>query len=181
MIWLLDIQLYLFRIKTGTIGGSYIQKNGDKVSSGSNLGSPNDIGYGGEDGTGYTSVQDFFNKYKNDPRNPGGQGNDYYTEAYVMPTSSSQDQKIISGMKQKLYEQYHFTQNNCGHAVSFALHNAGIKSKPSMTLRIISIGASVLFRNPSYIMADIKANTTIPKRIYGNIVRANPEGKIIKP
>ncbi len=106
-------------------------KNGDddgnyKRVSGEERGTKDDMGYGGPDNVGFESVQDFLNNTTENTEKHDGEGGIYYTQAYVLPTTSEQDNKIRDGMVTKLNEDYNFFFNNCSQAVTYALRNADV-------------------------------------------------------
>ena len=156
-------------------------KNGDDKSPSAYKGSSDDIGYGGKDGQGFNSVDEFINSTQENTVKHDGIGGQYYTEAFVLPTNSSQDAKIVSGMEQKLGEKYNLSTNNCIQAVVFALNNADVKT-PS---RITGSGIALSFINPTTLFAtlfiDYKCNTAVPNVIYPRIKSVNPQGQTLKP
>ena len=156
-------------------------KNGDDKSPSAYKGSIDDIGYGGKDGQGFNSVDEFINSTQENTVKHDGIGGQYYTEAFVLPTNSSQDAKIVSGMEQKLGEKYNLSTNNCIQAVVFALNNAGVKT-PSW---ITGSGIALSLINPTTLFAtlliDYKCNTAVPNVIYPRIKSVNPQGQTLKP
>ena len=158
-------------------------KNGDdKTMSGKELGSDDDLGYGGKDGKGFDSVEDFLNNRDENTEKHNGKGETYYTEAFVLPTSSSQDQKIIKGMTKKLGDSYGFLNDNCIQAVVFALNRAGVPTgQKGLFSKFTKFGQYLLQSNPSFSFANYMSQYTIPKTIFNDIKQANPKGRTVKP
>ncbi len=55
-------------------------------------------------------------------------GDKYYTDYFVLPTTEQQDIDIIDNMDKKLNQKYNFFFNNCSEAVVYALNKAGVKT-----------------------------------------------------
>ena len=55
-------------------------------------------------------------------------GDKYYTDYFVLPTTEQQDIDIIDNMNKKLDQKYNFFFNNCSEAVVYALNKAGVKT-----------------------------------------------------
>lgn len=134
-------------------------KNGDddgtyKTSSGETRGSADD--QPGKDLTTgkiktFENVQEFLNSSYN-TENHDGVGDFYYTEAYILPTTSRQDRIIEKGMQKKMEEKYNLFSNNCSQAVVFSLRNAGVKLsttnmgnyKPPLFQKTLSVGKGTI-------------------------------------
>ena len=75
----------------------------------------------------FESIEKFmessFNTLKHD-----GEGDKYYTDYFVLPTTERQDIDIIDNMNKKLDQKYNFFFNNCSEAVVYALNKAGVKT-----------------------------------------------------
>ena len=86
-----------------------LSKNGDKGNSSSN--EPND------DGSVYfDSPEAFLESEKN--KGKDGKDGDYYSKAYIIPTSSDQDEKIKGTVSKSVnIIPYHFWNANCVQAV----------------------------------------------------------------
>ena len=150
-------------------------KNGDDGGEGEDIlkrgpsgvkGMSDDEGFGGKDGLGFNSVQDFLTNYR-----PDDSDEPYYTEAYVLPTTPEQDIKIRETMINELYKKYNLLWSNCAEAVNNSLKAAGINTNDNECI--------IPFRNSNpynYI-----ADNIIPRTMYRNIKRVNPNGKIEKP
>jgi hypothetical protein len=150
-------------------------KNGDDGAEGEDIlkrgpsgvkGTSDYKGYGGKDNLGFNSVQDFLTDYRPDDSNEP-----YYTEAYILPTTPEQDIKIRETMANELDKKYNLLWSNCAESVNNSLRAAGIKTNDNeciIPLKNI---------NPSNYIAD----NIIPRTMYSNIKRVNPNGKIEKP
>ena len=152
-------------------------KNGDddgtyKTSSGETRGTADD--QPGKDLTTgeiktFKTVQEFLSSSYNTEKHDGV-GDSYYTEAYILPTTSKQDRKIEKGMQKKLGEKYNLISNNCSQAVVFSLRYAGVKLsttnmgnyKPPLFQREISVGKG-----------------TIPIYTFKRICLTNPGSEIL--
>ena len=75
----------------------------------------------------FESIEKFmessFNTLKHD-----GEGDKYYTDYFVLPTTERQDIDIIDNMNKKLDQKYNLFFNNCSEAVVYALNKAGVKT-----------------------------------------------------
>ena len=150
-----DEKWYLYS-KDGDDDGSL------KTVLGFELGAPDQVG-----NVPYSSVQDFLDNY----RLKEGDEEPYYTEAYVLPTTPEQDIKIRETMVNELDKKYNLLWSNCAEAVNNSLRAAGIKTNDNeciIPLKNI---------NPSNYIAD----NIIPRTMYSNIKRVNPNGRIEKP
>ena len=152
-------------------------KNGDddgslKQVSGEVYGTKDDMGYGGNDNVGFESVQDFLNNKKENTVNHDGEGDTYYTEAYVLPTTSKQDNIIREGMVKKLNEKYNFIFNNCSQAVTYALRKASV----NLFCPPVGDPMSVFYQPPIWV-----GKGTVPILTFERIRLINPCQKTLFP
>ena len=150
-----DEKWYLYS-KDGDDDGSL------KTVSGFELGTPDQVGNGP-----YSSVQDFLDNYRlnEDDEEP------YYTEAYVLSTTSEQDKTIRETMTNELGKKYNLLRSNCAQAVNNSLKAAGINTNDNEYI--------IPFKDINY--SNYMTDNIIPCTMYSNIKKANRKGLIIKP
>jgi RHS repeat-associated protein len=124
-------------------------KNGEgKNVSGIDMGDENEYGIK------YSSIEDFEKNYKK---------KDYYTHAYVLPTTPEQDEIIAQTMKNELDKEYNLLGSNCCQAVNNSLTAAGVNTNDNP--------ADSFFEqiNPFKYLGD----NIIPATMYKNMKDAN--------
>ncbi len=115
----------------------------------------------------FKTVQEFLDSKYNTEKHDGV-GEYYYTEAYVLPTTSSQDKKIAEGMRKKMDEKYNFFFNNCSQAVVYSLGIANVKLS-------LTYGGDPM---NSFSQSSISVGKgTIPIAVYQKIKQINPGNK----
>lgn len=147
-------------------------KNGNKLGGDShkdNKGDPID------------DIQSFLDGIKNVSGEDNYNGEPYYTEGYMIATTPEQDATIKETMEKAIDNDYNLFFSNCGQAVKNSLEAADV---PSSTTLLNSLPLIYTTLNPD--KAAIGAlehsfNKAVHARIYFNIKRANPKGKIFRP
>ena len=104
----------------------------------------------------FDSISDFFNDKKANPlgTNLDDMKQPEYTEGYLIPTSISEDQKIIDGALEEINKDYFALGSNCAWTVQNALNNAGKNG-----------GSGILNKRPKDV-------------IYPKIIKNNPGGTV---
>ena len=150
-------------------------KNGDDGAEGEDIlkrgpsgvkGTSDDEGYGGEDGEGFLSVQSFLDDVKENTLKHDGSGGTYYTDAYVIPTTESQDDNIVDIMTSELNNKYNLVVSNCSQAVRKSLKKSGV--------RVYSLNMKYLNSK------DILLDKIIPRSTFDCITEFN-EGMHLTP
>ena len=106
-----------------------VQKKNDKGEMRWYLYSKNGEGkgkFGGynEKEESFSSIEDFEKNYKK---------KNYYTYAYVLPTTPEQDEIIAETMKNELDKEYNLLGSNCSQAVNNSLIAAGVNTNNDPT------------------------------------------------
>ena len=148
-------------------------KNGDdgaeglKEGPGGVKGTSDDEGYGGENGEGFLSVQSFLDDEKENTLKHDGSGGVYYTDAYVIPTTESQDDNIVDIMTSELNNKYNLILSNCSQAVRKSLKNSGVRVYPL---------------NMEYLTSEnILLDKVIPRSAFDCIIKSNKNGLHLIP
>jgi RHS repeat-associated protein len=126
-------------------------KNGEgKMVSGIGMGDNDELGIR------YSSIEDFKNKNQSEKDN-------YYTHAYILPTTQEQDEIIRNSMTNELKKEYNLLGSNCSQAVNNSLIAAGVNTNDDP--------ADSFFEqiNPFKYLGD----HIIPATMYKNIKDAN--------
>ena len=136
-----------------------VQKKNDKGEMRWYLYSKNGEGkgkFGGynEKEESFSSIEDFEKNYKK---------KNYYTHAYVLPTTPEQDEIIAETMKNELDKEYNLLGSNCSQAVNNSLIAAGVNTNNDPT---DSFFEQI---NPFKYLGD----NIIPATMYKNIKDAN--------
>ena len=102
----------------------------------------------------FSSIEDFEKNYEK---------KDYYTHAYVLPTTPEQDEIIAQTMDTELKKEYNLFGSNCSQAVNNALIAAGVKTNENP---VDSFFEQInIFKH--------LGDNIIPTTMYENIMRAN--------
>ena len=102
----------------------------------------------------FSSIEDFEKNYEK---------KDYYTHAYVLPTTPEQDEIIAQTMRSELDKEYNLLGSNCSQAVNNSLIAAGVNTNDDP--------ADSFFEqiNPFKYLGD----NIIPATMYKNMKNAN--------
>ena len=138
-------------------------KNGDKFDD--------DI-HKDNKGIAITSIEDFLDNQANYIKQTENSESPYYTEGYMIATTSEQDAKIKETMEGELNNNYHLLNSNCGQAVMNALESAGVPTKKNWKEGKEAPKIKEFF----YFV-----NHTVPAKIMPRIRRANPGGQRFRP
>lgn len=152
-------------------------KNGEGKSSSENKSaSSNDKPYSHT----YDNVQQFLDDYKGNSNGHNGSSEPYYTEAYMIPTTSEQDKTIQEKMT-TFMSSYHLLSDKCADAVKKSLNAAGIKTEKDYMEGFNPIVKALIMSSHKFQRARHFNEDVIPATMYKNIKDANPGGIVFKP
>lgn len=156
----------------------YFSINGDNVYvSGKFSGGRkfNDISVGSFD-----SPQQFMDSEYNESGDKDDKSiNSYgFKEAYVIPTTTSQDEKIRDAFIDNSNNEYNLLGNNCSTVVQLSLEAGGIKTY-TKTKNTYSIPSNYKLGESSFTVSISNSRPIIPSVSFRNIIKPNPNGKLI--
>ncbi|WP_163223412.1 RHS repeat domain-containing protein [Bacteroides sp. 214] len=148
----------------------YYSLNGDKIynKTGGLLGGgpTNDVG-----DREFSSPKEFmsslFNTDTEDKDNSNGYG---FSEAYVLPTTTEQDETVRETFMSAVDDGYNLFNNQCSQAVQKSLNAAGIETRE----------VNFVFDIQTNVGRVQKTNPYIPSNAFKAIIKNNPNGTYIK-
>ena len=153
-------------------------KNGTNGSSGTS--GPNDKKPGAQKGNdSFNSPEEFFKSDLN-PVTDKKTGEREYTDGYLIPTTTEQDEKVEAGAKDELDKNYNVLGSNCVKAVQSALNNAGKKDgRPSFWSNARAAILGGVLAGQFGAAAAMTINEKPPNKIYERIKDQN-QGTVVK-
>lgn len=118
------------------------------------------------------------NKDNQKNKSSGSSSSSYYTSGYMIATTPKQDAIIAETITKEINNDYRVFKSNCSQAVKNSLKAAGV---PTSTLVLEAL--PILFSSNGSALGSIEKflNKTVPARMYFNIRKANPGGKMYRP